>query len=174
MENVKLELKKIKHSEWNSQETNNYQAELWVNDKKCAVMSNDGRGGCDMVHTYGIPNGNELMKIAEAYCKTLPDVEGLKMDLELWAGEQLENFLIEKDKKKHKKKLEKDMLNSIVVGVPDTFEYGVYRFQRPISSFDLSIPSVKQGLMESISRVKTKLLPNEVILNTNIPSELLK
>ena len=44
---MKLKLKNIKHSEFASQETNCYQAVVYLNGKPFADVSNDGHGGCD-------------------------------------------------------------------------------------------------------------------------------
>ena len=49
---MKLELKKIKHSEHASHETNNFVADLYVNGKPFAVVGNDGQGGCDWHHKH--------------------------------------------------------------------------------------------------------------------------
>ena len=49
---MKIELKKIKHSEFQSQETNCFQADLYVDGKPFAIVSNDGIGGCDMHYKH--------------------------------------------------------------------------------------------------------------------------
>ena len=47
---MKLELKNIKHSEFASHETFCYEANLYVNGKPFAHVSNDGQGGADYLY----------------------------------------------------------------------------------------------------------------------------
>ena len=47
---MKIELKNIKHSEFASEETFSYEANLYVEGKPFAQVSNDGKGGAD--HLY--------------------------------------------------------------------------------------------------------------------------
>jgi len=46
---MKIELKNIKHAEFASQETNCYEATIYINGKREGLVSNDGQGGCDNV-----------------------------------------------------------------------------------------------------------------------------
>lgn len=63
---MKIELKNIKHSEFASQETNCYEATIYIDGKKAGIVDNDGRGGCDNVHPW------ELAVKIDEYAKTLP------------------------------------------------------------------------------------------------------
>ena len=47
---MKIELKNIKHSEFASQETHCYEATLYIDGKRVAIVGNDGHGGCDYTH----------------------------------------------------------------------------------------------------------------------------
>lgn len=49
---MKIELKKIQHSEFQSEETNCFKADLYVDGKPFAIVSNDGIGGCDMHYRH--------------------------------------------------------------------------------------------------------------------------
>ena len=49
---MKITLKKIEHSEFQSQETNCFKADLYVDGKPFAIVSNDGIGGCDMHYKH--------------------------------------------------------------------------------------------------------------------------
>lgn len=49
---MRLEMKAIKHSEWASEETYCYQANVYLDGKPFAVVSNDGRGGCNRVEYH--------------------------------------------------------------------------------------------------------------------------
>ena len=50
---MKLELKSIKHSAFASHETYCYQANLYVNGKAIAIVSNEVIGGCDSLYWNG-------------------------------------------------------------------------------------------------------------------------
>ena len=65
---MKIELKNIKHSEFASQETNCYQATIYINGKKVGTVENGGYGGCDNVHPYEVANQ------IDEYAKTLPKI----------------------------------------------------------------------------------------------------
>jgi hypothetical protein len=83
-DDVKIEFKKVKHCKWASEETPCFRAEIWVNGDMAGIVKNDGQGGANI---YEMQN-RELLKKAEAYCKTLPPMisDGLElpMDLELY------------------------------------------------------------------------------------------
>jgi len=106
---MNLELKNIKYSDFASEETNCYQASLYLDGKKIAVVSNDGRGGCDYFHKEEGVSPTIKREIHE-YFKTLPNIpceyieDGLSQDLETWCGEQVTRFLASKDLKRQLKK----------------------------------------------------------------------
>jgi hypothetical protein len=112
---MKLELKAIKHSEFASEETFCYQANLYLNGKKVAQVSNQGFGGCDSQDF----DSSDIEKAVNDYFKTLPkriitmgksghEVFGepieLDADLESWCSDQVCEWLIVKDAKKMLKK----------------------------------------------------------------------
>lgn len=105
---MKIELKAIKFSASQSEETNAFTGEVYIDGKKAAHARNSGRGGCTMIQAY--PGFVDTLVKAEAYAKTLPKVQGLKMDLEFYLDLQVDEFL----KKKEEAKLDKLMLKSIV------------------------------------------------------------
>jgi hypothetical protein len=63
---MKIELKNIKHSEFASQETNCYQATIYIDGKRVGTVENAGHGGCDNVYPY------QVAQQIDAYAKTLP------------------------------------------------------------------------------------------------------
>ena len=65
---MKIELKNITHAEFASQETNCYEATIYINGKREGLVSNDGQGGCDNVTPW------QLAQEIDAYAKTLPPV----------------------------------------------------------------------------------------------------
>lgn len=63
-----IELKSVKFSEWNSEETNCFQAMVYFNGKRVGMASNEGRGGCTWVR----PTDNiEDYKAFVAHCEAL-------------------------------------------------------------------------------------------------------
>jgi hypothetical protein len=63
---MKIELKNIKHSEFASQETNCYQATIYIDGKRVGTVENAGHGGCDNVYPY------QVAQQIDEYAKTLP------------------------------------------------------------------------------------------------------
>lgn len=114
---MKLQLKNIKHTEWASEETNCYQASLYLDDKPLAIVDNEGRGGCDRQNQHpSFKRENfrkdffDVMRDVDAYFLSLPrkkcddlDFE-FDMDLEFWCGEQVTRWLYAKELKRHLKK----------------------------------------------------------------------
>ena len=49
---MNLEMKAIKFSEWASEETYCYQANVYLDGKPFAMVSNDGHGGCDRDYSH--------------------------------------------------------------------------------------------------------------------------
>jgi hypothetical protein len=66
---MKLELKGVKFSEQASQETNCFEATVYVNGKRAFTAHNDGRGGDDYYYPIG-DAGAELLASAKAWAKT--------------------------------------------------------------------------------------------------------
>jgi hypothetical protein len=63
-----IQLKNVKFSEWNSEETNCFQAMVYFNGKRAGMASNEGRGGCTWVR----PTDNiEDYRAFVAYCEAL-------------------------------------------------------------------------------------------------------
>lgn len=109
MEIKKLELKKIKHFEAMSEETNCYQAVVYVNGKAVITVGNRGCGGCD--DQYREPNApKDIVEQVNEYCKktfpaslyftkfekaTADDVT--YCNLETWCGDKITDYLIGKD-----------------------------------------------------------------------------
>lgn len=115
---MKFELKNIKHAEFASEETNCYNAALYVDGVRIAEVSNDGHGGCDFVHPYG--KGSEgraanqkVIDAAEAWLKDQPKIVTdlpshndedefftYSQSLETVCGDLLQKWLVERDVKK--------------------------------------------------------------------------
>lgn len=109
---MKLEMKAIKHSEFASQETYCYEAKLYVDGEPFAIVSNDGHGGADMQYPVKGFKGDFHARLKEvenwlsenhppvSVSDIAPDMEPMKMTLELWCGQQVSDFLARKDMKR--------------------------------------------------------------------------
>lgn len=96
---MNLELKGIKIAKFASQETYCFEAALYLDGKKVAIVSNQGHGGCDSVHWLD----RSAEKLVNDYMATLPPESStfagagsLPMDLELWCGKRLEQHELDK------------------------------------------------------------------------------
>jgi hypothetical protein len=159
---MKLELKNIKFSERQSKETNCFVADLYIDGKKVAYVENSGEGGQTNISPYCALDRLTL-KEAEAYCKTLPDEHGFKMNLEYKVDLLFEDWL----QAKSEKKLISNMAKGICVG--DKNQY-VLHSVRNYTIADLC-KSLKG--QEYLKNAIAKLLSeNKNILNTNLPSDL--
>ena len=108
-----IQLKNIKHSEFASEETNCYQATVYVDGKRFATVSNQGFGGCDDVHPldpYKWEDVEALEKrIKATYESTTHDLGNgkpfvMEPSLKGICGDLLTEWLITKDAKKTLKK----------------------------------------------------------------------
>ena len=110
---MNLEMKAIKFSEWGSEETYCYQANVYLDGKPLAMVSNDGRGGCDREYSHNKFKGDyrATMKKIDEYFKSLPNTdpceyfpEGIEQTFERWCHDQVCTYLYRKDLKKALKK----------------------------------------------------------------------
>lgn len=166
---MKIELKKLKIAEHMSEETTAFTADIYVDGKKAGYAKNDGHGGCTFYQAYD--GKRSLIEAAEKFCETLPDRtfdmgKGrdpfvMKMNLEQMIDNLLEDEMQKRADAKFKKKLEKNMVNSIMWGVPNSGSYTRLKQKRPLSKYPL--PS----LQALIDKIKKEFKPGEVFLNTN-------
>ena len=109
--NVNIALKAIKVFEANSDETQCYQANVYVDNKPFYIVSNSGNGGCDNVYqhpkckltrTEWRAKGDEIKK-ALSTIRTAPSeyfTDGMELDLELLCHEYVTDFLLRRDFKR--------------------------------------------------------------------------
>jgi len=158
---MKIELKNVRFSEAMSEETNAFTADLYINGKKAGYCKNTGQGGCTDYNAYS-PELRPLIAEAEAYCKTLPDIDygtfKVKSSLEEVIDKLFEDWTVAKERKK----MEKRMQTCVLVGKPDASMYRYYNFKQPLSA----IP--KTQLLMNVQRIKDGLKTGEAILNTNL------
>ena len=124
-EELRIELKSIKHARNLSEETNAFTASLYVEGVRVATCKNEGHGGQTSCSPVG-PSGGEtwkLLKAAEHWAARLADntlkVDGKTfqwpMSLEVWIDKQVERDLT----RVHLKNLLKDSVVVVKVGGSD-------------------------------------------------------
>lgn len=166
---MKIELKRISFSERQSEETNCFAADLYINGKKIGYAKNSGCGGptdyhADINCTSEFTRANiELLAEAEAYCKSLPKVKYGDMEweqsLEGVIDELLSAYLLERERKK----IEKNYLKALCFGVPNSGSYRTISWKgKTLAQID------KINLQRTYDKVKSELKAGEVILNTNL------
>jgi hypothetical protein len=171
---MKIELKNIKYSEWGSEETSCFQANIYLNGQKVGYCQNDGKGGETYYNRYPDIDHLRIYEMEE-YCKTLPPIIYksslidkdivIDMNLELY----IDNLLGEYLKQKDDKKLQKQMDKSILIG--NSSEYQIVSFQLPLKDMWEKHPSIfKKTLTEKLDKYKEK---GYKLLNTNIPLQFL-
>jgi hypothetical protein len=165
---MKLELKSVKFYESMSEETNCFQADLFVNGKKVAYVKNDGQGGSTDYNAY--PNMREQLKEAEAYALAQPEIKddnsdfSFKSDLEAIIDFVLfENWIKIKEEKKREKNYEKGIV------------YGNKNCYKLISWKGTTLKAFMQsevGLARVKKIVEDLKAKGETVMNTNLPFEI--
>jgi hypothetical protein len=176
---MKIELKQIKYSDWASEETSCFQANIYLNGKKVGFCNNDGKGGST---SYNRVSGisYEVIHEMETYCEGLPPLvydsnlyEGrkctIKMTLEHYLDDLFYVYLKAKDKAKFEKKIAKEMGKGIVIGNDD--EYLTISFKLPLQTmWENYTDHFKLTLKNKLEKYADK---GYRLLNTNIPQQFL-
>jgi len=172
---MKIELKNIKHSQWGSEETQCFQANIYLNGKLVGFCSNDGKGGCTSYNRVaGI--SYDVIQQMENFCEGLPPIvyesnlykDGkcvIKMNLEHYLDDLLCDYLDGKEKAKMNKKMEK----AILIG--NKHSYRIISFKMPLKDVWEKYPqNFAQTLKESLNKYAVN---GNALLNTNIPQQFL-
>jgi hypothetical protein len=176
---MKIELKNIKHSEWGSEETNCFQANIYLNGKLVGYCDNNGKG--ESTSYNRVPNVDyKVIQEMEDYCKGLPPIEydshlrqgekfTIKMTLEHYLDDLLCKYLDAKNKAKFDKKMAKEMLKGILIG--NDKEYRTISFKLPLQEMWENYPDhFKLTLKNKLEKYKEQ---GYRLLNTNIPQQFL-
>jgi hypothetical protein len=106
---MKVELKNIKYAAFASQETNCFEATLYVNGKRRGTVRNDGHGGCNYYTDH------EAERELDEYAKTLPKesftFEGVTLDLQKDGDSIVDDILTDHLTRKH---LQKKMRSKVM------------------------------------------------------------
>jgi hypothetical protein len=171
---MKIELKNIKHSEFASQETNCFAADIYVDGKKVGYCKNDGCGGNTYTHNWDAKTLSKFREV-EKYCESLPPIEidvngdafSIKSNLENVVDELFEKWL----KEKSLKKMQKSFLKGICIESPFGFELMTFKANGKVIplSDGLKNPKFIEHVKQYCMTVKAD---GKKILNTNLPFEI--
>lgn len=169
---MKLELKNVKFYESMSEETNCFEADLFINGKKIAYVKNSGQGGSTDYHVLDFMKNNNVLREAEQFCLSLPKekIEGMMSDFEFQPSleSRIDDLFEAWLKVKADKKFEKQMEKGILYGKNKMFSYHIVSWNLPIKAM-LMTDKGKEIIRNKILQIKQG--GNEVF-NTNIPQEL--
>lgn len=156
---MKLELKAINYNAGLSEETHAYSANLYLDGRKVAAVSNHGHGGCDMVywsdkaaeakitaHFAAMPKRDTGMTLRDEPFMMQPDLES-------WCHEQVTDFLILRDTKR--------LCSRKVIGINDGQEL---HFKLKPADLNKVFSDGKGGTITGRAHILAKY-PNMVILN---------
>lgn len=182
-----IELRNLQIQDRQSEETTAFTASLYVDGRRIGYAKNSGRGG---MTDYGVDNYHderlkEILKKAEAYCESLEPNrfvhDGVKYEnpssLETVIDNIVDAAWQEKEDKRFKKLMLTHQKDCIIIGVPNTGEYGRIKlgdrkYPHTVASL-LGHETGRIALKNTIAKIKKGLKPTERILNTNIPEDLL-
>lgn len=169
---MKAELKNIKVNLEFSEETTMFRAVLYLNDHRAAYCENDGRGGSTHYHAID-EKGKKLLAEFEHYVSLLPEKNYGDFRYKMYASDYIDDllyaYLTKKDREKFEKKMEKMMVDCIVIG-NDT-EYVYTKFKISIADIQKKYPNtLRQKVSELLDKYKDK---EYRLLNTNIYYETL-
>lgn len=104
-----IQLKNIKFSEWNSEETNCFQAMVYFKGKKVGMVGNDGRGGCTWVQPLeDMQSFKEFRAECEAFAEAnKEEYYETYTILDLIFEEWLEEYYAKKDKARMQREFNK-------------------------------------------------------------------
>lgn len=163
----KLELKNVKFSEWNSEETNCFQAMVYFEGKRVAIAHNDGRGGCTWASP--IDDNTEGFKAMRDYCEEYR-VANEHYDTFTLIDLIFEEWLEKRDAKQHEAKMQKEFNKGICYsdGTPNAYRILTFKIGgKPTTVAEmLGRVSGQDYLAKSINRLKAE---GYEILNTNLP-----
>lgn len=169
---MKLELKNIKFYESMSEETNCFEADLFINGKKIAYVKNTGQGGSTDYHVLDFSKDNNVLREAEQFCLSLPKekIDGMMSDFEFQPTleSRIDDLFEAWLKVKADKKFEKQMEKGILYGKNKMYSYRIVSWNLPIKAM-LMTDRGKEIIRNKILVIKQG---GDTVFNTNIPQEL--
>jgi hypothetical protein len=165
---MQIELKNIVINQRLSEETICFSADIFIDGIKAGQASNRGHGGCTDYHHLNTDTSRMLIKEAEKFCNELPAVDiglggGRMMNMNL--EHYIDDILYKYD---NEKKQAKDFEKGICFGVRGATGYKIFGYKGMKISKELLTFEGRRDIAKLIADVRTKLKPNEEILNTNL------
>jgi hypothetical protein len=171
---MKIELKNIKVNLTFSQETTMFNADIFVEGKKVGYAKNDGHGSSTDYRSYD--NNNTALAKADKYLRTLPStpfrfgdkIYEIDSNLENFIDNAIDAYVKKKEEAKINKKIEKECLNYVVFGEPNSGEY------HKLGYTGFTIDTIKRHpnrvslLTKLVEGIKKSFKEGDVIFNTNI------
>ena len=172
---MKIELKNVKINLTFSEETIMFRADLVIDGVVAGEADNDGRGGSTFysAKTYDVKKqkslsdaererNKELIRKAEAFCKTLPPIEYGDFKIDMNLEHFIDELVNQEIKKKEDKKLEKKMETTLMWGKPKGNSYYQVKFKVPLAKIPLA------QLQGVVDKYKKEFKQGDVFLNTNL------
>ena len=169
-----IELKNVKFYSSLSRETYCFQCDILVNGVKSFYADNDGHGGNTCISNY--VKCQFSYKEIDNYFKSLPkkkfqDFE-YEQTFESAVDDLFNDWLIENDKKKLNKKIDKLMFDNIVYQTTNKEDLRCLFWKDNTKKNVaieklLSIPKFNKIVMDKVEELKSQ---GYIILNTNIPN----
>jgi hypothetical protein len=168
---MKLELKNIKFYESMSEETNCFQADLFINGKKIAEARNSGYGGPTDYHVLDFKN-QQILRDAEQFCLSLPKekIDGMMSDFEFQPTleSRIDDLFEAWLKVKAENKMLKHMEKGLLYGKNINMSYTICTWNVSLKAM-LMTANGREVIKQKIIKVKEEGL---IVFNTNIPKEL--
>lgn len=163
-----IELKNIKFSEWNSEETNCFQATIYFKGKKFGIAYNEGHGGpTDVQHVGTIEEYKEFRN----YCQSFADAHKDEYYetytiLDLIFEEWLEEYYAKKDKARMQREFNKGICYT---KDESKGTFAVLTFSKGKSKVTIPQMIMSTNGRDMLKRSCEKLIAEgNVILNTNL------
>jgi hypothetical protein len=174
---MEIELKNVQEYKKLSEETMAYSATLYINGKRAGEVRNDGRGGMTKITPYD-QNGHQLIEQAKEHSLNLLDPNNehfgkgraFPYTLDMYIDHLADKMLDEADLKKLITKMELLTPNHVVMEIKKG-EYKATKLKWPMEEI-LNTPSKKNGLAKLLVRMQQELPIGSVLLNKNIPAEI--
>ena len=165
---MNIELRKFAWYPRLSEETNAFNADVYIDGVRSATASNDGHGGSNMLHD--IVKGTR--KRLDEHCKTLPPVpcsfgdgQPLAVDLDFFISLLVEAMIKDQEQKKQLAKLRRDLTKEIMCTYKDKTGVFAIKLKKPhavtpesINKFRSTRPNIDLVLNELPVEVALKLL----------------
>jgi hypothetical protein len=176
-------LKNIYVSERLSKESTAFQASLYINGRRAGIVANYGQGGATKFRPRDEWSA-DLIQEAKLWCGKLPPVvctgtnavgkpAVIPMDMVIYIENMILDWLRKRDVERFGKKVERYMLSAILFGVPGK-SFRIMEYRLPIATMIGMDKGIERLRLDIHKKVLPMLLDNEMILNTNIPAEIIR